>query len=288
VERAEESFRTTARRVQAERIGLAQLRDGTRLVRVGDAVPGELAAWRYGSELRQRRRRYWVELGFNAIATLAIGFPALLSQSRRKEVIGRVPATDSPNGRELLIRRYHLDGAEFRSGWGGDGGGGPGSRGAGEGDHGAGAAGLQGGGLTLHIPRRGLIVRRSPALELRGHATRAVLERALVGINQRGASPRELEGALEVLERAGSAEEYVGRLGSAVGRGDTVGRGDDADEPAVLRIRERLRTGHWRCEWSAPGRGAGSRAEAPRILALEMALHEAAERRALAGDTDFG
>jgi hypothetical protein len=154
---------------------------------------------------------------------------------------------------------------------------------AGLGDRGAGAAGLRGDDLTLRIPRRGRIVRRSPALELRGQVTRALLERALVGINQRGASPRELEGALAVLDRAGSAEKYVGRLGGAVA-GDTVERQDDAGEGVVLRIRERLSSGYWRCEWSGPGGGAGSRVEAPRILALEMALHEEAERRALAGE----
>jgi hypothetical protein len=260
VERAEGIFRDTALKVQAERIGLAQLRDGTRLVRVGDAVPGELAAWRYGRELRARRWRHWMDVGFGVLTAVVVGWPAFLSQYRRKEVIGRVPAADSPNGRELLIRRYHLDGAEFR-------------RGGGAGDE----------GVALHLPRRGRVLRRFPELELRGRSARALLERSLVGINQRGASPRSLEGALGLLERAGSAEAYVGGVTS-------------------LRIRERLRSGYWRCEWGvvegaggaggAGGLGASGRSGevprtrvgAPQLLALEMALHEAAERRALAGE----
>lgn len=282
VERAEKIFRDTALKVQAERIGLAELRDGTRLVRVGDAVPGELAAWRYGRELRARRWRFWMDIGFGVMTTLVVGVPGLLSQSRRKEVIGQVAAGDSPNGRELLIRRYHLDGAEFRSdvrAIGAAGEAGSGAAGGGEGDE----------ALSLHIPRRGRVRRRLPELELRGASARAVLERALVGINQRGASRRALDGALGLLEQAGSAEAYVGRLGGG----------------GVLRIRERLHSGYWRCEWDAVegaggagsaggvggagglGRSSGemrARVEEPQLLALEMALHEGAERRALAGE----
>ena len=43
VEQAERSYREARTRVQSENIGLARLRDGTRLVRVGGALPGELA-----------------------------------------------------------------------------------------------------------------------------------------------------------------------------------------------------------------------------------------------------
>ncbi|HEX8394856.1 MAG TPA: hypothetical protein VF665_21095, partial [Longimicrobium sp.] len=48
IEDAERIFRDTRQRVQSENIGIARLRDGTRLIRVGQAVPGELAVWRYG------------------------------------------------------------------------------------------------------------------------------------------------------------------------------------------------------------------------------------------------
>lgn len=325
VERAEKVFRATSLRVQAERIGLAQLRDGTRLVRVGDAVPGELAAWRYGRELLRRRRRYWMEVGFSAIATATFGVPAFWGASRRKEVIGQIPASASPTGRDLLIKRLHLDGAEFRSGFGeaaassggGAGVGGVGGvaagvaagvgAGAGAGvGAGGGAADVNGGvsdgGLILELPRRGVLFRRFPGLVLQGQSARAVLERALVGINHRGASPRALERALGLLEGSGSAEAYVGRLGLAAGRSGTSGDGAGAAEGGnagavagdggergvvVMRIRERLGSGYWRCEWGGPGGSAEALRNdsgSARALALEMALHEAAERRALEGE----
>ncbi|HWK90225.1 MAG TPA: hypothetical protein VNP72_09525, partial [Longimicrobium sp.] len=58
VEEAEKLFRDSRLRVQSENIGLCRLPDGTRLIRVGQAMPGELAAWRYGDQLLRRRRQY--------------------------------------------------------------------------------------------------------------------------------------------------------------------------------------------------------------------------------------
>ncbi|HEU0016066.1 MAG TPA: hypothetical protein VFQ45_20480, partial [Longimicrobium sp.] len=55
---AERLFRGSRLRVQRENIGMAKLRDGARLVRVGEALAGELAVWRYGETLERRRRRH--------------------------------------------------------------------------------------------------------------------------------------------------------------------------------------------------------------------------------------
>lgn len=248
VERAEVCFRGSGHRVQAERIGLAQLRDGTRLVRVGEALPGELAAWRYGRELRERRRRYWMELG---VSFIVAGVPWLPAQYRRREVVCQLPAEAAPHGRELLLRRFHLDGAEFR--------------GSSERD-----------GMSLRVRRHRRLFGGFPELEIGGAAARTALERTLVGVNQRGASRRDLEGALQVLDRGGPAEAYAERL--------ALGADGDGDQPGVLRIRERMRTGHFRCEWRGSGGPASTRIEVPRVLALEMALHEESERRALKGE----
>src|SRR3954463_5872146 len=45
VESLERRFRDTRLKVQSENVGLSKAPDGTRLVRVGQALPGELAAW---------------------------------------------------------------------------------------------------------------------------------------------------------------------------------------------------------------------------------------------------
>lgn len=56
IEECERAFRDTPLRMCTDQIGLARLRDGTELVRIGDPVRPEFAAWRYGARLRSRRR----------------------------------------------------------------------------------------------------------------------------------------------------------------------------------------------------------------------------------------
>jgi hypothetical protein len=73
IEDAERLFRDTRLRVQSENVGLAKLRDGTRLIRVGQALPGELAVWRYGGMLGRRRAAYVAGVG------IGMGLPAAMT-----------------------------------------------------------------------------------------------------------------------------------------------------------------------------------------------------------------
>ena len=57
VEEAERLFRGTRLRVSTENIGLAKLREGIELVRVGKPLRPEMAAWRYGDQFGRRRRK---------------------------------------------------------------------------------------------------------------------------------------------------------------------------------------------------------------------------------------
>src|SRR3954447_7459025 len=54
IEECERLFRGTRLRVSTDNIGLAQIREGTELVRLGAPLRPELAAWRYSSDLRRR------------------------------------------------------------------------------------------------------------------------------------------------------------------------------------------------------------------------------------------
>ncbi|WP_353266087.1 hypothetical protein [Gemmatimonas sp.] len=58
IEQAERAFRDTRVRVSTENIGLARLREGTEIVRIGKPLRPEFAAWRYGDQFGRRRRRY--------------------------------------------------------------------------------------------------------------------------------------------------------------------------------------------------------------------------------------
>jgi hypothetical protein len=57
IEECERLFRATKLRVSTDQIGLARLRDGLELVRIGDPRRPEMAAWRYGDQFGRRRRQ---------------------------------------------------------------------------------------------------------------------------------------------------------------------------------------------------------------------------------------
>ena len=67
VETCEKLFRDTRLRTSSEHIGLARHSEGLELVRIGKPLRPEFAAWRYGDQLGERRRRQLV--------TLATGMP---------------------------------------------------------------------------------------------------------------------------------------------------------------------------------------------------------------------
>lgn len=251
VETAEKRFEDTRLRIQSESIGVAQLPEGTRLVRVGDALPGELAAWRYGEELRGRRRRYWLDVA----AGLAMDFAApgaygVRMLARKREVIYRAALT-SATGKIVLIRDKHLRGARFR--WD------PGAE------------------LEVVLPRvftmRGRLLARLRKQEaprsvtLSGSAAYDLLSRAMVRVNAPGASQSQLRGALETIERFGSPDRLL----------DGIAGGS-----LTLTEKRLSMTKHFE------GRGASRshRVRPPEMLALEMALHEVTERRALEGELE--
>jgi hypothetical protein len=60
IEEGERLYRDTTKRVATEQIGLAKLRDGTELVRIGAPLRPEFAAWRYGERFARRYRDAWL------------------------------------------------------------------------------------------------------------------------------------------------------------------------------------------------------------------------------------
>lgn len=252
VDAAEKLFVDAKLRVQSENVGIAQLPDGTRLIRVGSAVPGELAAWRYGRQLLRRRRRYFVTGALGVATTLAVYGGAMATgtglmglwlggswvESRRQQkVIHRVRGTDS--GRTAVIRRWHLEGINLDASATGD-------------------------GLEVHIRDAhrkkpsawdGKVRRHSgDVLVLSGDPARSLLARAMVFVNRKGATERDLAAANEILSRVGSAEQILRVAGS---------------------------------KGTALGKRAGTRPDVVRptdALVLEMALNEESERRAMEGE----
>jgi hypothetical protein len=257
VEDAERAFHDSRLRVQSENIGLCKLPDGTRLIRVGDALAGELAAWRYGDQLVRRRRQYLIGGAAAGAAALVAagglmavgvgggvaGFWSLAARAweekQQRKIIHRLPATSSPTGREVVIRRWHVHGARLAQG--------------------------EDGGMALHVPG---VDREKPATDGWGRVkrssgselvlppdqARAVLNRAMVLVNRKGASRDRVGDAVRLIEGARSADAY---LREAALRGGVLGRHERMQKGQLTPVA---------------------------ALALEMALHDEQERRAMEGE----
>ncbi|HEY0020887.1 MAG TPA: hypothetical protein VGC13_31590 [Longimicrobium sp.] len=249
IEEAERLFRDTRLRAQRENIGVAKLRDGTRLVRIGRALAAERAVWRYGGQSGAPR---WLRGVRDAAADAARGavravpgfglFDEVFSGSARSIRGRRVMHRLGADG--LLIRRWHLETATLA----------PDGR----------------GGVELQFPygldahpegeavRR---IRRAPVtLVVGGREADVLLAKAVTLVNRAHTRRPQVLEAVGLLEGFPSPAEFVGWVAGErlpLSRGGFV-RLDRVDDTAVLNHR-----------------GA---------LALEMAVHEEQERRALDGE----
>jgi hypothetical protein len=304
VEEAERCFADARVRVQRENIGIASLRDGTRLVRVGPALPGELAAWRYGEPFRRRQRRarvvravggtllvanaatlaaWWAGI-FPLAPVLAGGvWPVLyrLVSAAEKPRGGRrlqpLPREAAPELPPMVLRRRDLNRARV--------------------------ALAEGGGFVLDLPEVFLpgMRQRTAGVQIGGEAAGRLLARAMVIRNADGAGERDIESARALLVQAGSPAGVLRhamrrgpwkglreRVTAAERAGLRYGRDTDAfaagtpGEPMDLGIR----LSHLRATAFTRLRDPMARFDLfdTETLALEMALHEESERRALEGE----
>jgi hypothetical protein len=74
IDECERQFRRTRIRVSTENIGLAELRSGVTLIRIGKPLWPEFAAWRYGKRFSKRRVKTGLAAG--TIVTGALGLTA--------------------------------------------------------------------------------------------------------------------------------------------------------------------------------------------------------------------
>lgn len=98
VEECERLFSSTRVRVSTEQIGLARLGEGTELVRIGEPLRPEFAAWRYGEQFGARLRRSWLTAGSALGVGAALAGAALVTPAALVLLAG-VPVA------ELLKRR---------------------------------------------------------------------------------------------------------------------------------------------------------------------------------------
>jgi hypothetical protein len=238
VEALEALFRGTRVRVSSENIGLARHPEGMELVRVGEPLRPEFAAWRYGDQFGRRRRRailYGVGgaavLGGVVVGGIAAGVfsGAVLSQSGNFVSIfvnGRTLAkVKAPDGTLLKLKRKDLERTRLESADG----------------------------------RWDLVVGKGrKEYRFEGEDAHGAAATLVSRINRNGAGKEAVRDAVRTLDDLGSPEAVL-RTAAAQESRRGLGKGR-----------------------SAVGRLSGL--PAPTRLAVEMALHEEEERRALQGE----
>jgi len=263
IEACEREFRATKLRVSTDEIGLARLKEGLELVRIGAPQRPEMAAWRYGDQFGRRMRRnvLWTGAGLAGVAAMMWGGPALglytgsavsalhfafqggVQLHYRRRVIARVRVGDGEHTEHLSLARVHV--ARARLDW-------------------------DGRRWRLELPYMGNGERLAYTVNGLRHLTAS---RTLVGEDARRAAARILPHINSGGARRSTVRDAVSLLG-------TVGSVDRCFEVAARQDRDN----------GPPTFGhsalAGSIAALPKSLrlALEMAAHEDSERRALEGE----
>ncbi len=122
LEDCDRQFRDTRLRFSTDNIGLARLREGTELVRIGRPLRPEFAAWRYGRQFLRRRVRRLLKAtvqGVGYTLTSLVGMLFFYLTDENSRIVARVHAAD---GRRLPIVRKDLkeleiEPAESPEGW---------------------------------------------------------------------------------------------------------------------------------------------------------------------------
>ena len=253
IEECERLYRDTRRRVSTDNIGLARVREGLELVRIGEPQRPEMAAWRYGDQFGRRRRQRVLRVGLGVVAAggvvsgaVALGYAAgvalggsafwigqhVLSAAKTayrhttrgnpQRVVARVDVRD---GNTVRVRARQLPKVLI---------------GHGLGNH----------DWSLMIPvARQHVIHGDTHIALRGDDAIRVAGQLLPAINWEGATPAQVQYATSLLEGDGTAAAFFAHTARRI-------KGSQALEDI----------------------------EPQRRLALEMAAHEDAERRALEGE----
>jgi hypothetical protein len=245
IEEAERLFRDTRLRVSTDQIGLAKVKEGSELVRIGQPLRPEFAAWRYGDQFGRRRRKMLL-MGTGAVAVagsvvtagLVTGIVSvsLLAQSGNlvnlwvhHRVAARIP---SPDGGILKLKGNQLNEAMLGRYYDGT--------------------------WYVRVPRR---TKDDTHWEFTGDNAERIAAMLLPRVNSGGATQRQVSEAVAEIEERGGSEAFMSHL---------------IEEPPL---------NSWQRKSYAPERGiAFGVFPLTQRLALEMALHEERERQVLSGE----
>ncbi len=200
IEECERRFRATRLRVSTDNIGLARLGDGLELVRVGEPMRPEFAAWRWGDQFGRRRRRAitYTAAGVAAGGLVVVGgaaagvsiggqwwlFHTLFQRWRNERTVARLR---DPNEDPIRVKFGHLARSRIL----------PSSDG-------------EGWSLKLvHVPGWGGKGGEDRTLILTGEDAVPVVGKLMARVNRAGGKQVTISTAVDRIEKAGHPEEYL-------------------------------------------------------------------------------
>jgi len=256
VEQAEQMYRDARRRVSTDNVGLAKLRDGTTLVRIGEPLRPEFAAWRYGDQFGRRRTRSMLIAGGGVVALGAViaggaaagvgigGFGWMIAQAGRSIVHGNaetvIAKIRDEQGGVMHVRRRHL--AESSLGRETD------------------------GEIALNLRFK------NGSARFTGREAERIASIIVPKLNRFGGKKSAVADAVEEIESVGGSEGFLHHVGD------------------VAHVYTKEWTRSTKPKWRRGSRDFTKYGlfslPAPYRLGLEMALHEEAERRAMDGELE--
>lgn len=282
IDRCEQLFRDSWQRYTVENIGVARTKSRLELVRIGAALPPEIAAWRYGARLERWVRgaeparglikrggrfvaRHVAAMLAGGAASVGLSEKAVLrvSTMRRGNAV-LAHGTDEGDNR-VVIRYHHLARAELIR-------------------------------PARDVPWRVRVMHDAGQSMLAEGSGLHTAGKLLAALNFAAASNAEVQWAISKLGDASDATGFFSRIASLAMRTEWGLHPDAPDdgpaEPAASTVAERLAL-HLanRSFWGHGGTGSEPAMPLYRLpsanrLALEMAANEDAERRALNGELD--
>jgi hypothetical protein len=260
IEECEHLFRDTRLRVTTDNIGMAKLPEGLELVRLGKPMRGEFAAWRYGDQFGRRRRRSiaYTAAGASAVGIVIVGGAVIgvagggawggYSQVIRGVLNERIASRlrHPQSDEKIKVQLKHLEKSRFVP---------------------TGAPGE----WELHVQyargwSSGFSTGKGETLVYQGDEAMDVAGKLMARANRAGGNKKTIDLAVKRIENVGDPESF---LDEAVRESERLRREKAGGNPKKLDKTTE-----------------GSLAKLPKDirLAIEMATHEEAERRAMEGE----
>jgi hypothetical protein len=260
IEECERLFRDTRLRVTTDNIGMARLPEGLELVRLGKPLRGEFAAWRYGDQFGRRRRRSiaYTAAGVGAVGLVVVGgavigvagggawwgYSQVIKGVLNERIASRLRHPESDE--KIKVQLKHLEKSRF-------------------------VPTGEPGEWELHVQyargwSSGFSTGGGETLVYQGEEAMEVAGKLMARANRSGGNKQTIDQAVRRIESVGTPESF---LDEAVRESERLRR-----EKAGGSAKKLAKTTE------------GSLAKLPKDirLAIEMATHEEAERRAMEGE----